>query len=436
MPCQCNSCRSEALRLGLSSETCNFCSVEINITKNKDVWYQFVGKSVACDPCFKKHYKICRICGSTTPVPEMAPGDICFRGENICVCQKCATSQFKTCGKCSKLSYKGDLTRHQDLAYCYDCFTAQFETCQVCHKIYFKEEVQNKIWNGQMTACNKCYAWHGPIIRYEHTANLPKFGKGPLFYGIELEVEVANHEKHLRGPTAKEVVSRFDKDFIVVKEDRSIMEDCGFEIVTAPAERKLHEEMWNRFFDHLPSNVIGDGAKKCGLHIHASRAALTLLGIGKMMVFINDEKNKSFVECIANRSANDYCRIYKKNWADTMAMPTGRNEDRHEALNLQNTHTVELRIFKSTLKRQSFFKALEFTDALIHFCMCGNYSIPQCRVVDNFLKYVEQNKHDYPHLWAFILDQWLHIEKRSNKNDPAIKWMNKYGFGKDGPQEI
>lgn len=436
MPCQCNSCRSEALRLGLSSESCNFCNAEISVTKNKDVWYQFVGKSVACEPCFKKHYKICRICGMTLPSSEMASEDINFRGENICICQKCATSQFKTCGSCSKLSYKGDLTRHGELHYCYECFSARFETCHVCHKIHPKEEVQNKIWQGQAVACNKCFSWHGPIIRYEHTANMEKRGKGPLFYGIELEVEVADHVKESRGPKAQQVLDCFDKGFVTLKEDRSIMEDCGFEIVTAPAERRIHEEIWNKFFDKLPDGLAGDTSTKCGLHIHASRAALSLLGIGKMLVFLNDEGNKPFVECIANRSTNKYCKVYKKNYADTMAMPTGRNEDRHEALNLQNSHTVELRIFKSTLKRESFLKALEFFDALIHFSMCGNYSISHCRLVDNFVKYVDEYKHDYPHLQAFILARWVEAEKKAkDKNDPAVKWINKYGFGIDGPAE-
>src|SRR4051812_23969537 len=195
MPCQCNSCRSEALRLCLSSEACSFCNAEINVTKKSDVWYQFVGKAVACEPCFKQHFKICRICGDTKAANEMATSDINFRGESICVCRKCAASQFKTCGSCSKLSYKGDLTRHGELFYCYECFTARFETCHICHKVHPKEEVQNKIWKGQAIACNKCFLWHGPIIRYEHTVNMPMRGKGPLFYGIELEVEVADHVK-------------------------------------------------------------------------------------------------------------------------------------------------------------------------------------------------------------------------------------------------
>jgi hypothetical protein len=98
----------------------------------------------------------------------------------------------------------------------------------------------------------------------------------------------------------------------------------------------------------------------------------------------------------------------------------GRHEDRHEAINLMNKETVEFRIFKGTLKPQSFFKALEFCDALLHFCLLGNNSISYCKSVPNFIKYVEENRKDYPHLWAFICAKWL-----KQNND----WAKKYGFG-------
>src|ERR1039458_9677270 len=62
MPCQCPSCRSESLRMGLSSEQCSFCKSAINVATNTDVWYQFIGDKVTCEPCYKKSYKVCRIC--------------------------------------------------------------------------------------------------------------------------------------------------------------------------------------------------------------------------------------------------------------------------------------------------------------------------------------------------------------------------------------
>ena len=422
MPCQCSSCRSEALRMGLSTENCSFCKTEINVAKNAVVFYQFIEDKISCEECYKKNYKVCRICGRTHILSEMNETDINFRGENISVCKKCATTQFNVCNSCEKLSYKLDLTLFDKNYYCHDCFTAQFEYCQVCNKIYPKGEVKYRVWNGTHVSCKKCYAWHGPIIRYEHTHYLPKLGAGPLYYGMEIEVEIADHVKDKRGAKANEVLTLFDKDYMVLKEDSSIT--CGFEICTCPAEIPFHIKSWDRYFEKPPGNLAAFTTEKCGLHVHASRAALTFLGIGKMLVFVNDEKNKSFIECIAQRQTNDYCRVYKKNPGDSMAIPRGRREDRHEAINLQNVPTIELRIFKSTLKRESIYKALEFTDALVHFCMCGNFSISHCKSVDNFVNYVQANRKNWPHLWAFLLVKWLKAKDPKNE-----KWITKYGYG-------
>ena len=423
MPCQCPSCRSEALRMGLSSEQCSFCKAELNVATNKDVWYQFIGDKIACEPCYKKNYKVCRICGRTHLVSEMAAEDINFRGESISVCKKCADTQFKVCGCCNKLSYKGDLQKYEQSWFCHDCFTARFEVCQVCHKTYPKDEVSNAIWNKTAICCNKCFLWHGPILRYEHTNYLKPLGKGPLYYGLELEVALEDKVKDHRGPVAQEVLKSFNDKYLVLKEDRSVMDVCGFEICTCPAELSFHKEAWGKFLAKLPANLIAFGSDKCGLHVHVSRAALSFLGVGKMLVFVNDETNRKFIECIAQRTANDYCKIYKKKMGDCMAQPTGRIEQHHEALNLQNNNTVELRIFKATLKPASFYKALEFTDALVHFCMAGNFSIKDCRSVENFVKYVEQNKKDWPHLWAYLCIKWLKATDENSK-----KWINKYGY--------
>lgn len=423
MPCQCSSCRSEALRMGLSAEQCDFCKKEINVAVDKNVWYQFIEEKISCEPCYKKNYKVCRICGKTHLITDMSESGVNFRGENISVCKKCATTQFKLCGDCAKLSYKGDLTKHDDKHYCHECFVARFETCQVCRKIYQKSEVTHKVWRDSHKACDKCYAWFGPIIRYEHTTYLPMRGKGPLYYGIELEVEIEGHVKEKRGAKAQEIMDAFEKEYLVLKEDRSI--NCGFEICTAPSELKFHMDYWGKYFQKPATGLAAFSTEGCGLHVHASRAALSFLGIGKMLVFVNDEKNKPFIECIAGRQTNDYCRVYKKKHTDCSPIQSGRNEDRHEAINLQNSRTVELRIFKSTLKPESFYKALEFTDALVHFCMCGNFSIGYCKSVDNFVNYVQANRKDWPHLWAYILVKWL----KSKDSPKAEKWINKYGFG-------
>lgn len=422
MPCSCSSCRSEALRLGMSTEKCSFCSTELS----QNSWYQFIGDKISCETCYKTNYKVCRICGKTHLKTDMAPTEINFRGENISVCKKCADSQFKVCPCCEKLHYKGDLTKHGNEFYCHECFIARFDTCPVCHAIWPKGIVVNKIWAGQAVVCNDCFGWWGPILRYEHTDYLEIFGKNPHLYGIELEAEVGDRVRTKRGGKAQEILDLFPAKFLVVKEDGSVRDTCGFEICTAPADFKYQKKAWAHFFSKRPTNLVSYKTDKCGLHIHCARKELTLLTIGKMLVFVNDAANKPFVECIAGRSANNYCKIQKKKHGDCLRpQGRGRHEDRHEAINLMNRNTVEFRIFKGTLKPQSFFKALEFCDALIHFCMLGNNGISYCKSVPNFIKYVEEHKKDYPHLWAFICAVWL---KTSND------WVNKYGFGKNNDE--
>jgi len=423
MTCQCSSCRSESLRMGFSTEQCSFCQISIT----KDTWYQFIGDKISCEKCYKINYKICRICGKTHLKDDIAPADINFRGEAIVVCNKCLAEQFKICLSCGKPHYRGDLLRNGDQWYCQECFHARFDTCPVCKKIYVKGKVNHRIYNNSSPCCFDCFGTFGPIIHYEHTTYLQKKGKEPNYLGVELEVEIADHIKTKRGHKALEVLNKLgvdtsefrvkEVDFAVVKEDSSLT--CGFEICTCPATLKVQKKTWGKFFESRPDNLISGTVEKCGLHIHCSRQPLTLLTIGKMLVFVNDVINKPFIECIAGRSANNYCKISKKKHGDCLIQPRNR-EERHEAINLMNRETVEFRIFKGTLKAQTLFKAMEFCDALIQFCMSARHSISYCRVVENFIKFVETNKKIYPHLHAFILIKWL-----KQNND----WVKKYGFG-------
>lgn len=446
MPCQCSSCRSESVRLGLSIEKCSFCDKELN----KDAFYQFIGDRISCEPCYKNNYKVCRICGKTHLCTDMSEGDLNFRGETISVCKRCATSQFKICNGCKKLQYKGDLAKYADEQFCHDCFHQRFETCGICSNVFPKGECNYRVRSPhrgtESPACKKCWSWHGPIVRYEHTNYLEFKGVALLakntktdadvktyqtlvnrkiFYGIELECVISDGVKAKRGPKAQEVVDNFEPGFVVMKEDRSVMELSGFEICTAPATFLYQKDAWTKFFDKLPLNLTSYHQEMCGLHVHVSRRPLSLLTIGKMLVFVNNVENKGFVECIAGRPANRYCRVMAKKHGD-VHRPGRQHEDRHEAINLMNPNTVEFRIFKGTLKRESFFKALEFCDALVHFCNCGEHSIRHCGVVGNFIDYVGRNKKSWPHLWAFICARWI---TKFNKEPKDLNWIKKYGFG-------
>ena len=74
--------------------------------------------------------------------------------------------------------------------------------------------------------------------------------------------------------------------------------------------------------------------------------------------------------------------------------------DRYKAVNLQNSRTLEVRIFKSNLTDGGFRKNLEFVESVFRFTeTSGNVAFKDLR---NYLFYVEKNSKDYPNLSEFL----------------------------------
>jgi hypothetical protein len=212
-----------------------------------------------------------------------------------------------------------------------------------------------------------------------------------LFFGVELEVEAGDN----RDSAAEDISGKLD-NFAVLKEDGSIK--SGFEIVTRPASMDEQRRGWKGFFSDLPDGLLSYKTETCGLHVHASRSALTTLQIAKIVCFVNSPDNREFVERIAGRKACDWARYHGKNLA-TAGKRTGQ---RYEAVNLENSKTIEFRIFKGTLKETSFWRCIEFCDALISF------SAPASRTMDEslnwkaFARYVREGRKQWPNLHAFV----------------------------------
>ena len=71
---------------------------------------------------------------------------------------------------------------------------------------------------------------------------------------------------------------------------------------------------------------------------------------------------------------------------------------RYVALNMENSTTVEFRIFKGTLKPSSFFRALEFCHSVIHFAKDEAQNL----AVADFVAFVDNKRDDYPNLFDFL----------------------------------
>lgn len=225
-------------------------------------------------------------------------------------------------------------------------------------------------------------------FRYADGEALPL---NPLWLGVELEVEPGSR-------ASRDYVGKSDdavRSFAVLKSDGSVGEG-GFEIVSVPCTLEYHRKAWDSFFGGPSKELRSWDTGRCGMHVHIARSALSSMQLGKMLVFMGDDKNRSFLENIAGRGANSYTTFVPKKIRD--GFHGGRN--RYEALNTATGKpTVEIRIFRGTVAKAGFFKNLEFCDALPRFCADAS---PRGLASTDFLAWLDGRRHHYP-----VMTEWL-----------------------------
>jgi hypothetical protein len=409
MQCDCLSCKRDSILNGTLTAECGCCSIKLDASTPFQV---MDNKLFVCKKCVTEHYVVCANCqklhkkSDTTEVKDE-------NGNKVAVCTRCFDQYYKECSCCHGHIDRYDIMIHDSSIFCKPCFHKKFRVCTHCNSVHPAGSMTHII-RGTHLVCDICYNFYGSSINvYETKPKLEFQGKPPHYYGIELECELENQKKQQRGKKADEVQALFG-DFVVLKEDGSLT--CGFEICSQPASLEEHLIRWQPFFKSMPTNLVSFNSinNNCGLHVHCSKKPLSLLTIAKIVVFVNDVKNQTFIEVIAGRKPNNYFQLAEKKHSTVRRIPNGqlRRSDRYEAVNLVNKDTIEFRIFKGTLKKESFFKAIEFCDALIHFCMMANYGINYCRELDNFVSYVTMRQTDYPHLYAFICAKILRKETK------------------------
>jgi len=220
-----------------------------------------------------------------------------------------------------------------------------------------------------------------------------KFGKAPAFkipMGIELELENLTEK-------AQPILVELLGHHAIFKRDGSV--SAGVEICTAPATLDIHKEVFKTFFENKQSGLKVE--PNCGLHVHVERKTIKQTQLAKIMMFMNNASNNDFIERIAGRSANTYCRAETTSWA---AMINTTSGDKYRRVNLAPEHTIEFRLFASTLDYGQFSRCLEFVQCVVDYTKSGEHdcSIKEMIEKEPFIKYLGKNRQYYPELFKFV----------------------------------
>lgn len=334
------------------------------------------------------------------------------------VCNQCINTYYFRCSDCDVLIHTENDEWHQTANgnICNNCCENSYFWCEECEINRYNDDARN----GGCIHCN-----NGPIKDYDYKPD-PKFhGKGPHYYGIELEVEVkSDYDRIERAAT---VLDKFDDNFVYLKNDGSLRN--GFEMVSQPASLEEHKKRWAKFIDNPPDGLLSYHTTSCGLHIHTNKydencekTILSELTIGKILVFVNSPENSAFIRKLAQRFSVDYAAIAKKSITD------GRKSSRckYEAVNVSPEYTIEFRLFKGNLKKETFFRAIEFVEAVIEFCSPARHSIKDYEHLSKFIDFVKLQK-----ITNVVDQKKVRVNRWPNLAEFIQKWEEKHNVFSD-----
>ena len=289
-----------------------------------------------CPECLSETTVFCADCGLRIAA------DASYGNDGHPLCESCYERNYVTCDRC------GTVIHRNDAHYAYD---DEDEECPLCWGCYRK---QNK------TIHDYCYKPE-PIF----------YGSGPRYFGVELEIDCAGESQdHARNILE---IGNADHDHIYCKHDGSL--EDGFEIVSHPMSLAYHMDAmpWAEVIEEAREmGYLSHQAGTCGLHIHVSRNAFGYYEceqeatIARILYFFEkhweellkfSRRTQSQLDQWASRYGyqNDPKKIL-----DDAKHRNGRG--RYTAVNLTNADTIEFRMFRGTLKLNTFLATLQLVD--------------------------------------------------------------------------
>lgn len=345
---------------------CSNCEKEIEEGEEKEV-----DEEIYCQDCYDEKFKECKGCGEVYLVNELTEIDDCF------YCEDCRDEKFFICNDCGNYEeIDSSICVNDDYLICQSCYEDNYFTCDDCGGVFYNDYACNTECG---CYCERCYENHDDenrTIHNYHSGNNLQFHKmecekNVQFAGFELEVECKKNDPD---DCAENIISLSDdENLFKLEHDGSL--NNGFEIISQPCSLKYFKQKFPlaQIVEKLTADgCVSHNTDTCGLHVHVSRKYLSMAEQIKVGLFIGFNSDK--LSRFARRDYNTYCKnnIMKKK-GNFIGM-VEYSEDRYESVNYKNHRTIEFRLFRGTLKKETIFATLEFCFMLCDFVKTVNFN--------------------------------------------------------------
>ena len=374
------------------------------LTETKNGW--------VCSDCLS-NYVQCDHCGAWVPEDETRTvHDECRYWSSRATetwCESCVNHYGHQCAACGdyfteSLTWVDSHGRYANEYLCTDCMSNHdIRTCSRCghtgDDVYYSDRCNEDI-------CDKCMS-NCVIQAYGKTDFLKFIGeKDELHMGIELEIDGGgNNDTH-----AKSIMEALGgSQYCECKEDGSL--DDGFEIASAPATLKAHMNVLNwkvAMRKALSLGYTSHNRGTCGLHIHIDRDYFEHdkrreLDHFEFVKYIDEYEDKiamlfannvEWIKRFSRRTDYGYCEVTEAASRKTTPKEAKTKsvnarpdkQDKYSAINYDTgINTIEFRIFRGTLKYDTFMATLQFVQMFCDYVRYLDFEFLACINEKSFL---------------------------------------------------
>jgi len=308
--------------------------------------------------------RYCDYCGGI-----LDEGEGTWVGDEV-LCQDCVDEQCVICDHCGEAIWHNDAVEDENTTLCQECFGDHYYRCECCQTIVHNSNVN---WRMDLPYCESCFdEFQDEIEEYSYKPSVCFFGEGKLFMGVELEVDEGGKDDDNAG-TLKSIANSSD-EHIYIKADGSL--DDGFEIVSHPMTLyyHMHEMDWESVLkEAVDMGYRSHQTSTCGLHVHVNRDAFGSNQaeqeevIAKILYFVEAHWNELFR--FSRRSHYNMDRWaarygFEKTGRKILEKAKSGYTSRYVAVNLKNYYTIEFRLFRGTLKYNTFIATLQMVQKI------------------------------------------------------------------------
>lgn len=318
-----------------------------------------------------KEKEACSRCGVLHPREQLME----FDGQLFC--PECLREATVVCERCGNRLWESDAICDDHISLCSHCYERYYSSCADCGRIILENDAHYFANDDDEPFCGNCYERRERrnVIRdYYFRPDAIFYGIGPRFFGVELEIDEGG-EDNRNAAEILGVANCNGLEHAYAKHDGSLND--GIEIVAHPMSLEYHlQEMpWKSILTKCKAlGYTSHKAGTCGLHIHVSRAAFGKSEyeqdacIARILFFV--EKFWDELLKFSRRTPRQLDRWAARYGFKDQPMDIlnhakkGTHAGRYTCVNLTNTDTIEFRMFRGTLKQNTFVSTLQLVDRI------------------------------------------------------------------------